>query len=162
MTFAETLSRATTPEAAFAALHALSQEVQPVRLWTVMTVDMAAGLARRAYTSHPEAYPTSGTKPVPDNHWFDQVHDRRDAFVANSAEEIAAVFPDHQTIAALGCASCLNLPVTLGGALAGTVNLLDGPARFDPETVARLTRNLALPAIAAFSVAGILEGRRSA
>ena len=162
MSYARTLSRATTPEDAFAALHAFSQDVLPVRLWTVMTVDMAAGVARRAYTSHPEAYPTSGTKPVPDNAWFTQVHERREPFVANAIEEIAAVFPDHETIAALGCASCLNLPVTLGGTLAGAVNLLDGPARFDPATVERLVDALALPALAAFATAEVLAGRTSA
>lgn len=162
MTFQQDLARATDPEDIFAALHAASQAMLPVRLWTVMTVDMEAGLARRAFTSHPETYPTSGTKPVPDNHWFTQIHDRRAAFVANSAEEIAAVFPDHKTIAALGCGSCLNLPVTLGGALAGTVNLLDDAGRFDADTVDRVTRDLALPALAAFAVACALAPERTA
>ncbi|TFL16322.1 GAF domain-containing protein [Jannaschia formosa] len=157
MSFAQDLSQATTPEACLAALHAESQRVMPVRLWTVMLVDMEAGLARRAFTSHPRDYPTSGTKPIPDNDWFRQVHERRQPFVANSIAEIAAVFPDHETIAALGCASCLNLPVTVGGALAGTVNLLDGEGRFDREAVARLEDRLALPALAALTTTELLR-----
>lgn len=157
MTFTDALAAATTPEAVFAALHAESQRVLPVRLWTVMTLDMEAGLARRAYTSHPQDYPTSGTKPIPENDWFTQIHDRRAPFVANSIEEIAAVFPDHETIAALGCASCVNLPVTVGGGLAGTVNLLDVAGRFDPATVAGLLREMSLPMLAALAVAARLD-----
>ncbi len=156
MRFTAALAAATTPNEAFAALHAESQRLLPVRLWTVMMVDMKAGLARRAYTSHPQDYPTSGTKPIPENHWFAQIHDRRAPFVANIIAEIADVFPDHETIASLGCASCLNLPVTIGGTLAGTVNLLDVEGRFDPETVERLEAHLALPAFAALSAATLL------
>lgn len=158
--FTTDLAAATTPEASFAALHAHSQSITPVRLWTVMTIDWEAGLARRAYTSHPADYPTSGTKPIPENDWFAQVHDDRIPFIANDIAAIAAVFPDHRTIAALGCASCLNLPVTIGGALAGTVNLLDIEGRFDAETVARTKGDLALPALAALTMAGLL-GRRA-
>lgn len=159
MSFTATLAAATTPEAVFSALHAESQRIQPVRLWTVMTLDMEAGLARRAYTSHPEDYPTSGTKPIPENHWFQQIHDRRTPFVANTIAEIANVFPDHETIASLGCASCVNLPVTLGGALAGTVNLLDVEGRFDPETLDDLAFHLSLPALAAMATADLLDQR---
>ena len=157
MRFTADLAAATTPEVAFAALYAESQRIEPVRLWTVMMVDMEAGLARRAYTSHPNDYPTSGTKPIPTNHWFQQVHDRRAPFVVNTLAAIADVFPDHETIAALGCGSCLNLPVTVGGALAGTVNLLDVEGRFDTRTVDHVANQLALPAFAALTLAKLLE-----
>ncbi len=156
MRFTADLAAAATPDAAFAALYAESQRIEPVRLWTVMMVDMEAGLARRAYTSHPNDYPTSGTKPIPTNHWFQQIHDRRAPFVANTLAEIADVFPDHETIAALGCGSCVNLPVTIGGALAGTVNLLDVEGRFDSRTVKRVESKLALPAFAALTAASLL------
>ena len=143
--FAAALSAATTQESAFAALHALSEATVPVRLWTVMTVDMEAGLARRAFSNMAQAYPTSGTKPVTRNAWFDIVHGRHESFVANSIEEIAAVFPDHETIAALGCASCLNLPVVVAGKLAATVNMLDAGGHFTPERVAEVQATLACP-----------------
>ncbi len=154
--FAATLSAATTPAAAFAALHAYSDATVSVRLWTVMTVDMEAGLARRAFSNMAEAYPTSGTKPVNRNAWFDIVHGRHETFVANSIAEIAAVFPDHETIASLGCGSCLNLPVVVGGRLAATVNMLDAAGHFTPERVAEVQATLALPALAAILAARVL------
>lgn len=151
--FTQTLMAAATPDAAFAALHAHSQGIVPVRLWTVMQTDAAAGVARRAFTSDPVEYPTSGTKPIPQNAWSAVVHDRRETFVANDIATIAGVFPDHETIARLGCASCVNLPVFIGDALAGTVNLLDEENAFPPDRVALLQDKLLLPAVAAFAVA---------
>lgn len=159
MTFANDLSTATTADAAFAALHAHSQSILPVRLWTVMTVDMDAGIARRAYTSHPHEYPTSGTKPVPNNDWFAQVCGRHEPFVANTLAQIAEVFPDHEIIGTLGCASVVNLPFVLGGTLAGTVNLLDVENYFTPDRVAHLRLDLTLPAVAAIAVARALTAR---
>ena len=64
-----------------------------MRLFTIMTVDMKAMLARRAYTSDPKNYPCSGTKPVEMNRWFEIVHSRREMFVANTLAEIARSFP---------------------------------------------------------------------
>lgn len=148
-TFADALGAATTQAGAFDALHRYSEAHHPVRLWTVMTVDMEAGLARRAFSNQPDAYPTSGTKPIHRDAWFAQVHDRHEAFVANSIGDIAAVFADHATIASLGCGSCLNLPVIANGALAATVNLLDVAGHFIPERVAQVRKLLALPALAA-------------
>lgn len=154
--FAADLSAATTQGDAFDALHRFSNANVPVRLWTVMTVDMQAGLARRAFSNKADAYPTSGTKPVTRNAWFDVVHGRRESFVANSIEEIAAVFPDHELIASLGCAACLNLPVVVGGTLAATVNMLDTAGHFTPGRVAQVQVTLALPALAAVLAARLL------
>lgn len=153
----ERLGRAATPDEAFAALYALSQTIAPVRLWTVMMVDMPAGVARRAFSSHPDTYPVSGTKPVPDDPWFARLRDERAPYAANSRAAIARVFPDHETIAALGCGSVLNLPITLGGGLAATVNLLDAEGAFPPERVGRIAAALALPALATVAVARGLE-----
>ncbi|MEM7710538.1 MAG: GAF domain-containing protein [Pseudomonadota bacterium] len=150
-TLATALSDARDAGAVFAALHAHSQAFHPVRLWTVMSVDMEAGIARRAYTSHPEAYPVSGTKPVPEGDWFDGIH-RGEIFVANTLADIAEVFPDHEAIGALGCGAVVNLPVMIGGTLAATINLLDAEHAFPPAVVARLDDALALPALAAVAV----------
>ncbi|WP_338014540.1 GAF domain-containing protein [Rhodophyticola sp. CCM32] len=113
--FVADLAQARSEDAIFGALYRLSTALVPVRLWTVMTVDMEAGLARRAYSNMPEAYPTSGTKPVMQNDWFQIVHDRHEVFVANTLDEIADVFPDFELIGSLGCASVVNLPVVSGG-----------------------------------------------
>jgi len=147
--FSEDLARARSEEAAFDALYRLSDSLVPVRLWTVMTVDLEAGLARRAYTNMPAAYPVSGTKPIVRNDWFAIVHDRQERFVANTLAEIAAVFPDHGLIGSLGCASVVNLPVVQEGELLGTVNLLDGAGHFTPDRVRLCGDVLTRPALAA-------------
>ena len=156
--FAAALAAARTTGEALGALHAFSQSVVPVRLWTVMTVDHEAGLARRAYTSHPDEYPVSGTKPVPEGEWFEGLSGRGEPFVANTLAAIAEVFPDHETIGALGCGSVLNLPVAIGGRLAATVNLLDVEGRFTPEQVAAARAALALPSLGAVAIARLLPG----
>jgi len=155
--FAEDLAAAKTDEAAFGALFRLSDTLIPVRLWTVMTVDLDAGLARRAYTNMPDAYPASGTKPIVHNAWFDIVHGQHKSFVANTLPEIAAVFPDHELIGSLGCGSVLNLPVLLEGELLGTVNLLDAEGHFTPERVGQCHDVLAEPALAAMRMARTVQ-----
>jgi hypothetical protein len=137
-------AKASTP--AWKALEDLAQSVVGHKLFTVMTVDMRAGLARRAYSNHPAEYPVSGTKPIQQNRWFDIVHGERRTFVANSMEEIAEVFPDHELIASLGCNSVLNLPVVLEGDLVATINLLDGAGHYPPARVTKAEVALAIPA----------------
>ncbi|WP_430449289.1 GAF domain-containing protein [Rhodophyticola sp.] len=151
--FLADLATARNAPAVFAALHAFSNAILPVRLWTVMTVDESAGLARRAYTNMPGAYPVSGTKPIVRNEWFDIVQGRHECFVANTLSDIARVFPDHELIGSLGCASVLNLPVVAGGEILATVNLLDGEGFFTPDRVTRLADGLALPALTAMLAA---------
>lgn len=145
--FARALEDATAADAAYDALHQLAQAVIGVRLFTVMTVDMDAGLARRAFTSDPESYPNSGTKPVEMNSWFEIVHGRKESFVANSIEEIAEVFADHELIRSLGCESVMNLPVFHDGALLATINLLDREGYFTPDRVQRVSAELSGPSL---------------
>jgi hypothetical protein len=111
-------------------------------------VDMAAGLALRAYTSDPASYPATGTKPVEMNAWFEVVHGRHEMFVANTLADIAKVFGDHELIGSLGCGSVVNLPVLRAGTLVATVNLLEAEGHFTPERVARIAAELTLPAMA--------------
>ena len=147
--FEQALAAARSEGEVFGALYRLSDALLPVRLWTVMTVDLEAGLARRAYTNEPEAYPASGTKPITRNDWFEIVHGQHRSFVANTLDEIAQVFPDYALIGSLGCGSVLNLPVVLEGALVATVNLLDAEGHFTPERVRHCEAVLTGPAQAA-------------
>ncbi len=157
--FSSRIATAQTAAEVFALLEDLTRESPGHRLFTVMTVDMEAGLARRAYTSHPRDYPVSGTKPIERNSWFDIVHGQRRSFVANSIEDIATVFPDHALIASLGCGSVLNLPVVLGNELVATVNMLDVPGHYTAERVAAAERDLLLPAGLCCALARLLDSR---
>lgn len=128
----------TSPQAAFAALHRAAADACGARLFTVTVLDRAAGLARRAYTSHPDAYPATGTKPMGQNAWAAQVIGEGRAFVANTTAEFAIHFPDHALINALGCHSAMNIPVSDGMQVVGTVNILDAEGHFTPARIAIL------------------------
>lgn len=116
-----------TPDQVFAELHSAIGG----RLFTVTVQDAAAGVARRAYSSNPAAYPVSGTKPISQDRWSLQVLVEGEPFIAHTVAEFADVFPDHALIASLGCASALNLPVIDGDWVLGTVNVLDVEGFFD-------------------------------
>jgi GAF domain-containing protein len=149
--FRSTIETADNADAAWSALETFADGLFGVKLFTVSAVDMAKGVARRLYTSDPENYPVSGTKPLVVDPWFEQVVIGRQSFVRNTLAEIAEHFPDHELIGRLGCGSALNMPVVLGGEVAGTVNCLHAEHHFTPERVAA-ARHLALPALAAFRV----------
>lgn len=118
------------PDVLFRALH----EETGGRLFTVTVLDRAAGLARRVYTSHPDAYPVSGTKPMGQGAWTEKVVERGEIFVANTVAEFAIYFPDHALIESLGCGSALNIPV-VDDQVIGTVNILDKAHYFSDERV---------------------------
>ena len=151
--FDAAIANAKGADEAFAALQTLTEQTVGVKLFTFMTVDMQAEVARRAYTSDPVNYPTSGTKPIRYDSWFDIVHKERRYFVANTIADIAKVFPDYELIDSLGCQSVVNMPVVLGGELVGTVNMLDIEGYYTPERVALIREVLAVPAKLAALVA---------
>lgn len=107
-----------------------------IRLFTISTQDEAAGLARRAYTSHPVDYPVSGTKPLTRDGWYDHCITGQKTFVANTTPEFARYFFDHALINSLGLGSCINIPVVDANRVLGTVNLLAEEHHFTPEKLA--------------------------
>jgi len=113
------------------------------RLFTVTTQDETAGLARRAYTSHPVEYPVSGTKPLTRDGWYDFCIGGRQTFVANTTPEFARYFFDHELITSLGLGSCINIPIVHGAEVLGTVNLLAEEHHFTPERLAAYHRLIA-------------------
>lgn len=146
--FAAEISEARDTGAVWRALEGLAAGVAGHRLFTVMTVDIPAGLVRRAYSNMPVEYPTSGTKPLRGNtgDWYDTVFNKRQTFVANTIDDIAKVFPDHELIASLGCGSVVNLPVVMEGDLVAAINLLDVAGHYTSERVAAAEAGLAIPA----------------
>ncbi|MHA3915492.1 GAF domain-containing protein [Halovulum sp. GXIMD14793] len=138
--FNEAMASTDQPMATFKALEALVDKTIGVKLFTLMGIDSERGVARRNYSNMPDAYATSGEKPIENNPWTEQVQGRQETFVANSIEEIAAVFPDHELIKSLGCESCLNLPIVVNGSVIGTLNCLHNAGHFTPERVAKAER----------------------
>lgn len=158
-TFDAAIAVAQTAEAAYKALQDLAQASVGAKLFTIMTVDMAADVARRAYTSDPVNYPASGTKPINYGPWFDVVHKRREYFVANTIEDIAQVFFDHELINTLGCQSVINMPIVIGDELVATMNILDVEGYYTPERVQMVRELLSIPAKLAVLVAQTQEAR---
>ncbi|MEL7213854.1 MAG: GAF domain-containing protein [Pseudomonadota bacterium] len=131
------MSTEPSPDETYHALHAATGG----RLFTVTVLDRAAGLARRVYTSHPDTYPVSGTKPMHRNDWTRQVIDNGEVFVANTVEEFAKYFPDHALIQSLGCKSAMNVPI-IEDEVIGTVNILDKEHHFDDQRIAECTAEI--------------------
>ena len=151
--FDRAIAQGTAPDSAFVALQRFTESLVGVKLFTIMTVDMHAELARRAFSSNPTAYPVSGTKPITYNDWFSVVHKERRPFVANTIEDIAKVFPDHELIHSLGCASVINLPVVIADELVATVNILHEAQYYTPERVQLFATHGSLPAKLAYLAA---------
>ena len=151
--FDAAIAEAKGADDAFKALQTLTEASVGAKLFTYMTVDMQAELARRAYSSDPVNYPASGTKPLRYDSWFDIVHKQRQYFVANSIDDIAKVFPDYELINSLGCQSVVNMPVVIGGVLIGTVNMLHEAGYYTPERVQMIRDVIAVPAKLAALVA---------
>ncbi|MDZ5695985.1 GAF domain-containing protein [Chelativorans sp. M5D2P16] len=148
--FDHALSLAKAPQAPFDALYALAQTLVGVKLFTFLTVESENGVARRTYTSDPERYPVTETRPFRDNRWYEQVHKHRQMFVANKLADLVPIFRDYAQIGALGCGSVINLPVVIGDSLVGTVNMLHGEDHFTPERQELVKHYLAIPAKAAY------------
>lgn len=151
--FDAAIAKAKGVDEAFAAMQALTEKTVGAKLFTYMTVDMENEVARRAYTSDAASYPTSGTKPIRYDSWFDIVHKQHDYFVANTIEDIAKVFPDYELINSLGCQSVVNMPVILGGVLVGTMNVLHETDYYTPARVAEIKTVLSIPAKLAAAIA---------
>src|SRR5579863_10361558 len=113
--FNSALSAMKSSDAAWEALRALSETLVGAKLFTVSVVDWANERAGRVYTSHPEAYPVAGTKPIRYTDWFETVHKRRETYVANTLATMSEHFFDRDIIASLGCGSVVNLPIEVAG-----------------------------------------------
>jgi hypothetical protein len=98
----------------------------PGGLMTVLEVDRADALVRRAFTSDVAAYPLDGTKRLMDTTWGRHVLDAGCCLIANTPEEMAAAFADHLTLSSLGYTKAMNIPMRRGDVVGWTVNLLRG------------------------------------
>lgn len=140
------------PGATFVGLEALVDQTIGVKLFTLMELDHTRNVARRSYTNMPDVYPVSGEKPLEHNSWSEHVEVGQNMFIANSIEEIAAVFPDHKLIQSLGCESCVNIPILIAGKVVGTLNCLHEAGHYTAERVAN-AETLKLAGALAFLIA---------
>lgn len=130
----------------FEAVEAAARAAVGARLFTVLAVDAERGVLSRIHTSHPDEYPVGGEKVMPmTDPWPQQVIVDQQPYLGLGTEAVAAVFSDHDTIAALGCDETLNVPVVHDGRTLGVLNLLDADGAYDERSI-RAARHL--PALA--------------
>ena len=134
--FVTALASEGQPAKAFEALEALTKKLVGVKLFTVMTSNGKAKTSERVYSNMPDAYPVSGTKPYHDNVWSDITLRDKQTFVANTIDDIAKVFDDHELIRSLGCESVINVPIIIDGSVIGTINCLHDEGFYTQDRVA--------------------------
>ncbi len=141
------------PGAVFRAAEAASAALVGHRLFTILFFVPGGAEVERVHSSDPAAYPLTGRKRMGPTPWGEHVLLQGRSWMGNTAEEIRWAFPDHELIASLGCAACINIPVREGGAVLGTMNILDAAGAFSERDVA-----------VAEAIAGFLPGalRRAA
>jgi GAF domain-containing protein len=139
------------PMTMLAAVGRFAETLTGARLVTLMTIEPDVGSAERIWSNMPDAYPVSGRKPLNRTDWFEIVVERQQPFVANSIDEVAAVFDDHALIRSLGCESCLNLPIVVAGQVIGSINCLDGAGHWTAERLAK-AQALILPGALAYLI----------
>lgn len=123
-------------------------------LFTVMVLHRDAMQVQRIYSSRPDVYPIGGRKEKRDTAWGRQVIDKATPFLGRDASAIREHFDDHQTIADLGLASILNMPVVYDGVVLGTMNLLHSEGHYSQEdiTAAGILANALLPPLCALQL----------
>ena len=149
--FEERLARYADPAETGRALHDLAATIVPARLFTLTAINMAAMQVRRVYSSHPDAYPLLGTKPVVMDDWFRAMQAERRITAINTAAAMEGQFPDLALIRSLGCNSSLSIPIMAGNDLLGTINALDAEGSYPPEAMERAA-DLIIPATSVFLI----------
>ena len=118
------------------------------QLFTLLVTVSDGAEVERIWSSDETAYPLTGRKRMGPTPWGDLVLKGRQPCLGNEAAAIRWAFPDHELIASLGLASCINVPVVAFGRTLGTMNILDREGAYDPagiETAALFAPALAAP-----------------
>lgn len=105
------------------------------RLYTVTRMLAGGREVERIHSTNTDVYPVGGRKPVLPNAFSQRVRTEMKPFLAKTPAEFAPLFPDHETITGLGLGCVMNLPIVFGGAVLGTVNLLDREGAYEERHV---------------------------
>ncbi|MBM1169950.1 GAF domain-containing protein [Microvirga arabica] len=105
------------------------------KLYTVTRMLAGGREVERIYSTNQDVYPVGGRKPVLPNAYTQRVRGEMKPFLAKTPAGFAPLFPDHETITGLGLGCVMNLPIIFGGAVLGTVNLLDREGAYEERHV---------------------------
>ena len=145
---AAALTQSSDAKALYTAVDHAVKRLVGHKLFTLLVVVNGATQVERIYSNEPVAYPLTGRKPMGVTPWSDHVLGGLKPWLGRNAADIRWAFPDHELIASLGCASCINIPVIRFGTMLGTMNVLDAENAYDEadvETLKLFAPVLALP-----------------
>jgi transcriptional regulator with GAF, ATPase, and Fis domain len=91
---------------------------------TILALNQSGATARRVFSSAPEIFPTFGTKPVPKGKWAAHILEAQEPKLFDGADEIRAVFDDHEHILSHHIHAIFNIPVVCDAHCRGSVNCL--------------------------------------
>jgi hypothetical protein len=142
------------PQAAFCAFDQLCADAFGHRLFTILAWEPGADELERVYSSRPVEYPVSARKRMGPTPWGALVLGSGRSWLGSGPEDMRWAFPDHELIAVLGCAACLNAPVCWNGTVLGAINILDADGAYnasDLEVLEGISGFLVGPLLAAKS-----------
>lgn len=145
---AEAVAEGRGPPDVFAALDRALAATLGHKLFTALLFHEDTTESERFCTNQPQAYPVGGRKPLNPTFWAKQVLLERRPYLGRTAADIEAVFFDHALIDSLGCRSVINLPVSEGRNILGTLNILHEERWYDESDLAlgAIFAALAVPA----------------
>lgn len=92
--------------------------------FTLLIYDHQEGVARRVYSSRPQAFSAHGTKPLAGAPWANHVIRHKSPLISDGPAAIRAHFDDHAAIIAQGINAIVNFPLLSGEACLGSINCL--------------------------------------
>jgi len=122
------------------------------RLFTVLFFDAAKHRLGRVYSSDHVVNPIGFMKRVTQSYWADQVLHKGNCLLGSTRDDLKKVFPEYETLWAIGCHSFLNIAIRRNGATVGTLNLLGAERLYDTADlgVAGVFAQLAVAPVLAF------------
>jgi len=135
----QALAQDPQPERGLRTLAATLAERIGWRLCTVLILDHSQGLSWRCFSSHPEIYPTGGTKPIrKDSDFFAAVVESGQPRICADRAACENAFPDYALIRSLQCESAVNMPVRWNGQTIASLNLLHEAGWYRQDMLAEL------------------------
>lgn len=110
---------------------------------------------QRVHSSHAEAFPVNGIRPMAGDPWVQHLMATGDPELSSDAEAVRRHFFDAQAIFDLGCESVLNVPIRLRGRNLGILTLMHRAHWYAPSHV-----NICLPFAALIGAAWVASPQR--
>ena len=118
------------------------------KLYTALLYHGPETGVERYYSNQPKSYLVGGRKPPNDLPWTRQLLVEGRPYIGYDADDIRAVFFDHEVIFSLRCESIINIPVAHKGKVLGTLNILHEAGWYGEDDIpaAQVFAGLAVPA----------------